>query len=259
MSIRRIKLTVEYDGTDFYGWQRQKELPSIQGSIEEAILKLTQKKVNLYASGRTDAGVHGLAQVCHFDIDCHHRLLTFKDGINRFTPRSICILKAEEVTSNFHARHSAKLRAYDFWILNRSTPSSLQRHRAVHVPYTLDIPLLEKSLQQLIGEHDFSAFRSSECQSSTPMCHMQEITIEQKGEMIKFNIQADHFLHNMIRIIMGTAIDISRGYLPADTFLTMFKTKERKSGGVTLAPQGLYFKDVIYNDDDFDILESTEK
>jgi tRNA pseudouridine38-40 synthase len=258
MSTRRIKLTVEYDGTDFHGWQRQKVHTSVQGAIEAAVLKLTQQHIKLYAAGRTDAGVHGLAQVCHFDIDCQHPLVAFKEGINRFTPETISILKAEVVTDNFHARFSAKARSYEFWILNRRTPSALYRNRAVHVHYALDIPLMEKALQSLLGVHDFSAFRSSECESSVPICDMQKISVRQDGELIKFNIQANHFLHNMIRITLGTAVDISRGHIPADTFSTMLRNKERNSGGITLPPQGLYFKEVIYDENDFEVLESTD-
>lgn len=259
MPNRRIKLTVEYDGTEFHGWQRQTELPSVQGSIEAAIFELTKQEVNLYTAGRTDAGVHGLNQVCHFDIDGKHRLLTFKDGINRFTPKSISILKAEEVSEDFHARFSANARAYEFKILNRRSPSAIYRNHAVHVPYKLDIELMKESLKPLIGEHDFSAFRSSECQSSTPLCNMQKIEVYTEGEFIIFQIQADHFLHNMIRITVGTAVDIARGHLPANTFETMLKTGNRKDGGITLAPEGLYFKEVIYNEDDYKIIKSTEK
>lgn len=256
--MRRIKLTLEYDGTDFKGWQRQPTLPSVQGAIENAIFELTKQRVNLYTAGRTDAGVHGLGQVCHFDIDCNHRLLAFKEGINRFTPSSITILKAQEVDERFHARFSAKARAYEFHILNRREPSAIYRNHAVHVPYKLDISIMEKALQDLVGEHDFSAFRTSECQSSTPMCNMQKIEIEQTGDLIKIHIQADHFLHNMIRITAGTAVDIGRGHLSIDTFKKMLKTGNRNDGGVTLPPQGLYFKHVIYNSDDYSILESTE-
>lgn len=258
MSTRRIKLTVEYDGTEFYGWQRQRELPTVQGAIEAAVFELTKQQVNLCTAGRTDAGVHGLNQVCHFDIDCKHRLLTFKDGINRFTPESISILKAEEVSEHFHARFSAVARSYEFHILNRRAPSAILRNHAVHVPYTLDVDLMAKSLQCLVGEHDFSAFRTTECQSSTPMCNMQKLDVEKDGDLIKFHIQADHFLHNMIRITVGTAVDVGRGHLPIDTFKKMLESGNRNDGGVTLAPQGLYFKEVVYDDSAYSILETTE-
>lgn len=260
MTTRRIKLTVEYDGSAFYGWQRQPNLPTVQGAIEEAIFKLTQQKPNVYTAGRTDAGVHGLNQVCHFELEpCKHRLLTFKDGINRFTPDSISILKAEEVSEHFHARFSAQARAYEFHILNRRAPSAIYRHHAVHVPFKLDVELMATALKDLIGEHDFSAFRTTECQSSTPMCNMQKIEVVQEGDLIKFHIQADHFLHNMIRITVGTAVDIGRGHLPADTFKKMLQTGNRKDGGVTLAPQGLYFKEVIYDASSFEVIDSTDK
>ena len=253
MTMRRIKLTVEYDGTGFHGWQRQPDKVTVQGEIEKAIRILTSQDITVYASGRTDAGVHGKEQVCHFEIDCRHPLVAFKDGINRFTSEGISILKAEVVSENFHARFSAIARQYEFLVLNRRAPSSLWRHRAVHVLHPLDIDLMRKSLECLIGEHDFSAFRASSCESSTPVCAMQKFTVEQDGDLLKFKIKADHFLHNMIRITVGTAIDIGRGIIPADSFEVMLKSKDRNDGGKTLPPQGLYF---VYYRDDYTIYES---
>ena len=254
MTLRRIKLTVEYDGSAFHGWQRQPDRETVQGVIEKAIHHMTGQNITIYGSGRTDAGVHGKGQVCHFDIDCGHALVAFKDGINRFTPKSVSILKTEVVSDNFHARFSAVARQYEFLVLNRRAPSSLWRHRAVHVLHPLDVPLIKKSLKCLIGEHDFSAFRASACESSTPVCAMQEISLEVDGDLLKFTIKADHFLHNMIRILVGTAIDIGRGKLPADTFEKMLKSLDRNDGGKTLPPQGLYF-DKVYYRDDYEIYE----
>ncbi|MFT7144462.1 MAG: tRNA pseudouridine38-40 synthase [Alphaproteobacteria bacterium] len=255
MSLRRIKLTVEYDGSNFHGWQRQPDRVTVQGSIEKAIKHLTGQSITIYASGRTDAGVHGKEQVCHFEIDCGHGLIAFKDGVNRFTPESVSILKAEVVSENFHARFSAIAREYEFLVLNRRAPTSLWRNRAVHVLHPLDLDLMKKSLECLVGEHDFSAFRASSCESSTPMCSMQHVSMTVEGDLLKFKIKADHFLHNMIRITIGTAIDIGRGKIPVDSFERMLESKDRNDGGKTLPPQGLYF-DKVYYRDDYTIFES---
>lgn len=253
MAMRTIRLTVEYDGTEFYGWQRQTDLTTVQGEIEKALQQITQQDVTIYTAGRTDAGVHGKAQICHFQIDSNHKLKAFKTGVNRFVPNSIAILKAEEVSEHFHARFSAQARQYEFLILNRREPSALWRNRAVHVPYKLDVGKMRTALQDLIGEQDFSAFRSTDCTSSTPMCNMQSMELIEEGDLLRFKIQGDHFLHNMIRIIVGTAIDIGRGKLPVDTYKKMIQTGERNAGGVTLAPHGLYFAGVIYNEEDFKV------
>ena len=253
---RRIKLTVEYDGTAFHGWQRQKEARSVQQNIEEAIFQITGEDVRLHVAGRTDAGVHGKGQVCHFDTISKTKLISFKQGVNRFTDEDITILKAEEVTEDFHARFSATWRSYEFRLLCRREPSALLRNHAVHVRYPLDLEKMQKAAQAMLGEQDFSAFRTAICQSSTPMCNVQKVALKQVGDELIFNIQADHFLHNMIRITMGTLVDIGRGHLPEDTIKTMITSGERASGGVTLAPHGLYFMEVGFKP--HEILESTD-
>lgn len=256
MTMRHIKLTVEYDGSDFHGWQRQPDRVTVQGCIEKALHHITGQTITINGSGRTDAGVHAKEHVCHFEIDCKHALVAFKDGVNRFTPDSISILKVEVVTNNFHARFSATERQYSFLVLNRRAPSSLWRFRAVHILQPLDTDLMKKSLECLVGEHDFSAFRTSECGSSTPICFMKHVSMEVDGDIIKFTIKGDHFLHNMIRITVGTAVDIGRGIIPADSFERMLKSKDRNDGGKTLPPQGLYFDKVTYRDD-YTVLESS--
>lgn len=244
--MRRIKLTVEYDGTLFHGWQRQKSQRSVQADIEDAISTLTSAPCTLFCAGRTDAGVHGRAQVCHFDTKSKIPVLGFLKVLNTKTASDISIIKAEEVMEDFHARFSAKWRSYEFRLLPRKTPSALRANYAVHIPYTLDVEKMQRVLSTLIGEQDFSAFRTSECQSSTPMCNIHAVSLAEEGDELVFRIKADHFLHNMIRITVGTLVDIGRGHLPENTFETMLKTGNRADGGITLAPQGLYFCEVGY-------------
>lgn len=245
--MRRIKLTVEYDGTHFHGWQRQADARSVQQDLEEAIKEITGEDVRLYVAGRTDAGVHAKGQVCHFDTSSKTALVSFKRGVNRFSGDDVTVLKAEEVSEDFHARFNATWRAYEFRLLCRPEPSAILRNQAVHVRYPLDIEKMKRAAKAMIGEQDFSAFRTSTCQSSTPMCNVMAVDLKQQGEELIFTIKANHFLHNMIRITMGTLVDIGRGHLPENTIKTMLQTGKRETGGVTLAPQGLYFMDVGYD------------
>ena len=244
--MRRIKLTVEYEGTKFHGWQRQPGTRTVQGEIEKALERITNQKVTLHVAGRTDAGVHANAQICHFDVDSKVPLVAFKRGVNRFTSEDVSILKAEEVTEDFHARHSATWRCYTFRILNRAEPSSILRDHAVFVRPILDFDKMTRALSHIVGEHNFNAFRAADCESGTPVCNIFEATLTKDGENITLRIQGDHFLHNMIRITMGTLVDIGCGKLPESTFKTMLKSGNRADGGVTLPPQGLYFTQVGY-------------
>lgn len=247
--MRRIKLTVEYDGTKFHGWQRQAEARSVQQELEEAIEQIVGHSVRLHVAGRTDAGVHAKGQVCHFDTTSKTATVSFKRGVNRFSADDVTVVNAEEVTEEFHARFSAKWRAYEFHLLCRKEPSAILRNQAVHVRYDLDLEKMNRAAQDMLGEQDFSAFRTSICQSSTPMCNVMDVALKKVDDRIIFNIKANHFLHNMIRITMGTLVDIGRGHLPEDTIKKMITTGKRETGGITLAPQGLYFLDVGYEND----------
>ena len=253
---RRIKLTVEYDGTPYHGWQRQRECDSVQQRIETAIERITGVYPNVQVAGRTDAGVHGLAQVCHFDTASSCQLLAFKTGINSLTPASITILKAEEVDDTFHARYSATRREYEFLLYCRREPSPHWRNRAVHIHCPLDVDAMRRAAQSLCGEHDFSAFRTSECSSSTPLCNIEFITLTQDGPLLKLHIKGDHFLHNMVRIITGTLVDIGKGKLPENTTRKMLETLNRADGGATIPPHGLYFLKVHHKD--HEIIADTE-
>ena len=243
---RRIKFTVEYNGAPFHGWQRQQGLPTVQGHIERALFDVTKEEITLTVSGRTDAGVHGLAQICHFDTHTQLPDKALLVLVNRHIPKDIRILAAETVDTHFHARFSAKARSYEFRLLCRNHPSAILRQQTTHVPYDIDLDKMNIAAQDLIGEHDFSAFRTSECASNTPICHIKKATFTTQGDVTIFHITADHFLHNMIRIIVGTLIEIGRGKLPETAIQKMIATRNRADGGPTIAPHGLYFKKAHY-------------
>lgn len=247
--MRKIKLTVEYDGTPFKGWQRQKETPhTVQGHLEDALKQITGEDIQLYVAGRTDAGVHALGQVCHFETSKTISLRAFKEGINCLTPYTISILKAEEIEGDFHARFSAIAREYEFLIFNRREHSAIHLTKAVHISWPVDIEKMQRAADKLIGEHDFAAFRSADCSSNVTFCRMQLIQIKRDGDFIRIQIKANHFLHNMVRIICGTLIDIGRGHLEESIIEELFTHKDRTKAGVTLGAHGLYFVKAHYEE-----------
>jgi len=245
---RRIRLTVEYDGAAFHGWQRQPQgnIATVQDAIEKAIFKITGEQVNTAAAGRTDAGVHAKGQVCHFDIEKDCELVCFKDGINRFTPHEVVITNVQHVEDDFHARFSAHAREYEFLIFNRREPSALTRNHAIHIVQKLDVEKMHHIAQALVGEHNFSAFRTSECSAKSPVSHIEFINITREGDMVKLHIKATKFLHNMVRIITGTLCEIGRDHRPETLIAELLETKDRKKAGKTVPPQGLYFLKAYY-------------
>lgn len=245
--MRRIKLTIEYNGKPYHGFQRQEGLPTVQGKLETALEKITHHAVNICVCGRTDRGVHAKGQVVHFDTESPHPLIKFKDGTNHHTPDDIQIIKAEEVTDDFHARFAATTRHYQFLVFNRWYPSPFHADFSTHVSYELDIKKMQKAVECLIGEIDFSSFRTQECSSSTPMCRMTYAYVKQLDNgLISFEYSANHFLHNMIRILTGTLIDIGRGKLEVEDMQRILDAKDRQKAGPTIAPNGLYFMGVDY-------------
>jgi tRNA pseudouridine38-40 synthase len=243
----RYKLTIEYDGTGLAGWQRQKDTPSVQGHIENSIFKFSGKQVNLCTAGRTDAGVHAIAQVAHFDIDKEYPEETIIGAINQhIKPNKISVIACEQVSDSFHARFSAKKRYYLYKIVNRRSPLALESGRAWFVPVKLDIQEMRKATQYLIGKHDFTSFRDSQCQSASPVKTLDEIEIINYGQEIAIYVSAKSFLHHMVRNITGTLKYIGEGKLSATDIPEILKDKKRCSAGPTAPAHGLYFVKVDY-------------
>jgi tRNA pseudouridine38-40 synthase len=249
---RNIKLTVEYDGSRFFGFQRQEDLVTVQGEIEKALKVLTGLDHNLTVAGRTDKGVHATAQVCNFHTECKYPLIAFLDGLNKFLPDEVKVVKAEEVDENFNSRFNARSRKYEYYILNRRAPSAVHHKRITRVKDPLDVEKMQLAANDLVGHHDFSSFRTAVCQAKTPITDIYSIKFEKirfgDDLIIKASIHGRAFLHNMVRIIMGTLVEIGKGTEDIDFAKKALEAKDRTKAGPTLHPDGLFFVGVTYED-----------
>lgn len=254
--MRRIKLIIQYNGTRFYGFQRQHDLNTIQGNIEEAWYKITTENITLTPAGRTDKGVHAYHQVCHIDTDNNLPLIKYLDGLNHYLPPDIRIMYVAEVTPTFHARFSATMRSYRYIIYNNRQASPFWHNRATHVRPPLNLDHMYAALAHFpLHEGDWASFRSAECQSTTSMVNMQHIALSQLEEnLIYMEVTANHFLHNMIRIIAGTLIETGLDKRTVESVATLFTNPDRTAAGFTADPIGLYFMAVTYPE--HDILDS---
>jgi tRNA pseudouridine38-40 synthase len=243
----RYKLTLEYNGTGLAGWQRQPAAPSVQQYFEEAIEKFCGEQVRLHVAGRTDAGVHAWGQVAHVDLARDFRPVNVMGGLNfHLRPARIAVVAAEKVDENFHARFSAKKRYYCYRIINRRAPLILDEDRAWFVPVPLNVEKMREAAAYLIGEHDFTSLRDSECQAKSPIKTLDEVRIEQCGELIELHVSARSFLHHMVRNITGTLKFVGEGKWEPEEIPKILAAKERKAAGPTAPPGGLYFVRVEY-------------
>ncbi len=254
--MTRWKLTIEYDGRAFAGWQRQDDVPSVQQSIEEAITGFCQRDIRLHAAGRTDSGVHGRGQVAHFDLDYGTRALTGFDLAKALNAHlgdaPVSILKAEEVHDEFHARFDAKNKLYTYRIINRPARPALDSGRAWHVKKPLDIDAMREGARYLIGHHDFTTFRDSECQAKTPVRTIDRFDIESfpydeaGGIEIRLHTEARSFLHHQVRNMAGTLSLVGEGKWRPEDIKTALEAKDRTKGGPTAPPDGLYLVRIDY-------------
>jgi len=246
-SMPKFKITVEYDGTEFVGWQRQKNGPSIQSSIEDAIKKITSETVNVFGAGRTDSGVHAKGQVAHFELSNKISLDNIRDGINHhLRPLPIAILDAKEVNGDFHARFSAQLRSYEYLIINRRSPLTLYKNQAWGVFKQLNINAMKKAAINFEGKHDFNGFRSIDCQASSSIKTIQSCTVKKNKQYIVINIAAKSFLHSQVRIIAGTLVDVGKGKISPTNIKKIIESKDRSKAGTTAPAHGLYLLKVEY-------------
>ncbi len=246
--MARIALGIEYDGTAYSGWQLQSHARSVQGELEHALSVVADHPVQLTAAGRTDAGVHALAQVAHFDTTSARPEQAWILGGTAESSSDISVLWAREVTEEFHARFSALSRSYLYRIVNRRVRPALDRVRACWVRRPLDADAMNAAAQALLGEHDFSAFRAAECQSSTPMRRVTSVTVRRdEGDRVEIAITANAFLHHMVRNIAGTLIAVGVGDRPPEWVARVLDGRDRTQAGATAPPQGLYFAGVEYD------------
>lgn len=243
----RYRLILEYDGTGYVGWQRQDNGLSMQQVLEEAIERFCGERVTLFAAGRTDAGVHALAQVAHFDLDREAGADTVRDAINfHLRPAAVAVRAAERVADDFHARFSATGRAYRYRIVNRRAPLVLDRDRAWWVPVPLDAEAMHAAAQGLIGRHDFSSFRAALCQAKSPVKTLSALDVARHGEDVTITARARSFLHHQVRNMAGTLKLVGEGKWTADDVRRALEARDRAAAGPTAPACGLYLTEVIY-------------
>jgi len=245
-SGRRVAAIVEYDGTEYAGWQSQEHSASIQDAVQAAISFVAGHPVVAICAGRTDSGVHATGQVIHFDTHAARTPRAWVLGANTKLSPDVALQWAGEVTFGFHARHTALRRVYRYCILNRSARSALQRTRAAWIHHPLDAQAMHAAAQTLIGEHDFSAFRSVECQSKTAVRRVERIEVKREGDYLWLEITANAYLHHMVRNIVGTLIVVQREADPAAAMARVLRLGDRRMAGATAPAAGLYLWRVEY-------------
>ncbi|OEU46160.1 MAG: tRNA pseudouridine(38,39,40) synthase TruA [Desulfobacterales bacterium S7086C20] len=245
---QNLRLTIEYDGTNYHGWQRQKNASTVQGTIEAAIEKMTEQSVTVIGSGRTDAGVHAQNQIAHFSIDSKLTSEIFKKGLNSLVPADIVIKDCQAVDDSFHARYDVSSKVYNYHILNRPFPTALFRHYAWHIKKELDLNTMREAMLHLKGTHDFSAFEATGSHRSNPVRNVMNVSLHTKGSSghLVFSIEANGFLRCMVRNIVGTLVDIGLGKTSPTDFCDILHSKNRTQAGATAPSQGLFLKEVKY-------------
>ncbi|MGB2630834.1 MAG: tRNA pseudouridine(38-40) synthase TruA [Candidatus Omnitrophota bacterium] len=246
--MRNIKLTISYDGTDFNGWQVQPNGRTVQEEVEKAIGKVFGKPHRLYAASRTDAGVHAERQVANFKTGLSSTIPTGKipAALNAYLPDEVAIKSAEEVPPGFHSRFDAKSKHYRYYIINSRQRDPFGEKYTWRVPYELDVSLMKKEAKVLVGRHDFKSFQAKDKRERHSVRRIFYINVAKKKSFLTIDIEADGFLFNMVRNIMGTLVDIGRGYLPGGSMRSILKKKDRTQAGPTAPPKGLFLVDVKY-------------
>lgn len=245
--MTRWRLTVEYDGGPFMGWQRQDHGPSVQEALEQALFRMTGELATLHAAGRTDAGVHALAMTAHVDVAktlTEHRL---REGLNALVrPAPVSVTAVAPVADDWHARFSCIGRRYHYRILNRRAPAALDKGKVWHVPVELDAGAMAEGARHLIGLHDFTTFRSVACQSKSPVKTLDSLTVERSGEEIHIRAAARSFLHHQVRSMVGCLALVGRGRWTPDDVRKALEAKDRQALGLNAPPEGLYFVEAVY-------------
>ncbi len=251
VQLKRVVLGVQYDGAPWQGWQTQLNGLTVQDKLELALGKFTRQEISTSCAGRTDAGVHAIEQVVHFDTVLDRDMQSWVRGVNTFLPPSIAVRWATEVANdadeNFHARFSARSRTYQYVLYNNQVRSPLLEGKAGWVFRTLDVDKMRVAAAYLLGEHDFSSFRSVQCQAKSPIKTMYAIKIEQRGDLIMFTVHANAFLHHMVRNIIGSLIYVGNGTQPSTWLKELLEAQDRKIAAPTFMADGLYLAKIDYD------------
>ncbi len=243
----RFKLTIEYDGGPFVGWQRQDNGPSVQQALEEAAGALDGGERLVYGAGRTDAGVHALGQVAHVDLEKDLDADTVRDALNHHVrPAPIAVLEAEQVAGDFHARFSARRRGYVYRLCDRRAPLALERGRMWKTARPLDVEAMQAAAACLVGTHDFSTFRDSQCQADSPVKSMDLARVEREGAEVRLRFEAISFLHRQVRSITGSLVEVGMGKWTPAEFKAALEAADRSACGPVAPPDGLYLDFVAY-------------
>lgn len=241
-----IKLTIEYDGTNYHGWQLQAKGETVQAVFERALCTFFAKPIRLTGSGRTDAGVHALGQVANFFCEQEPDLHRLQRGLNALTPDDITIKAVEIVPDSFDARRDGRARVYEYRILNRPSPSPFYLRYGWHVHDALDVEAMQEAIRCLEGEHDFSSFQAAGCDAAHPVRTVYRVSLDRKGELLVLTIEATAFLRHMVRNIVGTLIEVGRGLRPPRSFSELLESRDRTKAGPTAPAHGLFLIEVKY-------------
>lgn len=242
----RIALGIEYDGRALAGWQTQPHGNTVQDKLEQALAGIAGQPVATVAAGRTDAGVHALMQVVHFDAPVERPLNAWVRGVNSALPAAVAVQWAQPVPDDFHARFSAFSRSYSYFLLTHPVRPALTSGKIGWFHQRLDLAAMRAAAQQLLGEHDFSSFRAAECQAKNPVKHLQRLDIVEQGGLIRFDLTANAFLHHMVRNIVGALVYVGKGALSAQDFARLLQARDRTAAPPTFMPDGLYLTGVGY-------------
>ena len=244
--MARIAAGVEYDGRAYSGWQIQPALNTVQDVVQRALSRVADSPVECTCAGRTDAGVHALSQVLHFDSDAVRGERAWRLGANTYLPADVSLVWVREVPGHFHARYSAQARSYRYLIHNRDSRPALAAGRATWERRPLDVPRMHAAAQSLVGEHDFSSFRAIECQAKSPLRRVERLEVTRQGEWVTLDVTANAFLHHMVRNIAGLLLSVGHGESPPERVAAVLGARDRKVNAATAPPDGLYLAAVRY-------------
>ena len=245
--MKRIALGLEYDGAHFAGWQTQPDGSGIQDAVQAALLSFAGHRLAVVCAGRTDAGVHATGQVIHLDTSLERDLVSWVRGVNRFLPAAVSVRWARPVPADFHARFSALRRTYEYWILNDAVRSPLHERRAAWVYRPLDEAAMQTAALALLGRHDFSSFRSAQCQAASAVRELYAFEVIRLGRMVRIRVVANAFLHHMVRNLVGTLVYVGAGRRPPQWAAEVLAARERARAAPTFAAGGLYLSRVEYD------------
>lgn len=246
--MRKIKLLLEYEGTQYHGWQYQPNGLTIQEVLEERLSRITQQKTTVIGSGRTDSGVHAEGQVAHFATESAMTPRQFLKALNSLLPHDIVVKRVEEVDAAFHARKSATRKIYRYTLLNRDYPSALFCRQAHYVAQPLDVTAMRRAAQDFIGQHDFSAFQGAGCEAASPVREIFDLRVKKRKDWLQISFDGSGFLKHMVRNIVGTLIEVGHGRMEADAIPDILASRDRKNAGPTAPARGLCLVEVFYEE-----------